>query len=203
MMQTPILLIFCFWTVVAWASFNDHINSDDVPDHTIIYIDESSPLVDACKRNDFKMVRMLVDKGADVRHRDDGGRSCLLYAVRNGNFEMVRYLVAEQFANVNVADDEGRTPISVASANGNLEMVKFLADNGANLEMGQLPEKTSFEVKTLLADLCADVSSIRLNGKRGNSDDEDEDENENETNTGRMKRERRRRLVLPFKASKQ
>ncbi|KAK9744715.1 Ankyrin repeats (3 copies) [Popillia japonica] len=68
----------------------------------------------------------------DIGGLDRSGRNILHYAVRQGNLEMVEYLL-NTFTqiNVNVCDSEWCSPIHLAVLIENLSIVKFLVEKGA------------------------------------------------------------------------
>ena len=80
--------------------------------------------LNACENGDLEMVKILVEKGADIRVYGD-------YSVRlaseNGHLETVKFLV-EKGANIRANNDYA---VRWASQCGRLEVVKFLVEKGA------------------------------------------------------------------------
>lgn len=76
---------------------------------------------------DLVLVKIAIQKGADVHYRDD---RALKEAVIGNYFNVVRYLV-NQGADVHSQHDFS---LSFASRDGRLEMVKFLVENGATVD---------------------------------------------------------------------
>jgi ankyrin repeat protein len=76
--------------------------------------------------------RLLIEKGADVNARDEGGMSVLEQAASSNHIELVRLLLSKG-ANVNTADGGGVTPLIAAAWNGdrNAPLVKLLIAHGA------------------------------------------------------------------------
>ena len=74
----------------------------------------------------------MVENGADINAKDDGGWTALMLASYNGEFEVVKYLV-ESGANINAKDNDGRTALMLASLNGKFEVVEYLIEKGANV----------------------------------------------------------------------
>lgn len=86
---------------------------------------------------------LLIEKGADIKARDEGGMSVLEQAAGVNNIEVVRVLLAKGAA-VNTADGGGFTPLIAAAGNGdrNAGMVKLLLERGAavNVKTGDTVE---------------------------------------------------------------
>ena len=70
-------------------------------------------------------VRVLIDAGADMDTKDDGGHSPLHFASRSGALEVVKMLV-EAGAGVCLTDDDGLTCLILAASNGHTETVRYL-----------------------------------------------------------------------------
>jgi hypothetical protein len=90
-----------------------------------------------------KPLAFLIEKGADVNARDEGGASVLEQAAGANNVELARLLLARG-ALVNIADGGGFTPLLAAAGNGdrNASMVKLLLQHGAavNVKSGDTVE---------------------------------------------------------------
>jgi ankyrin repeat protein len=88
-------------------------------------------LADASSRGDMKVVRALVQQGADVNARGVDGTSPLHHAVSSDHLD-VADLLLKAGANVTAADRYGVTPLSLAALNGNASMIRRLLDAGAD-----------------------------------------------------------------------
>ena len=97
-------------------------------------------LMTVVRENLFKLVKYLVEKGADVNN----GISPLLIACDRNNIEIVKYLV-EKGADVNTKDINGVTPLLIACERNDINIVKHLVENGANVN-----EKNRFEITPLI-----------------------------------------------------
>jgi ankyrin repeat protein len=73
----------------------------------------------------------LLEYGADVLARSQGGFTPLMFASRLGNLELAGTLIAAG-ADVNDTAADGSTPLLVATVRGHVAFAKFLLENGAN-----------------------------------------------------------------------
>ena len=77
---------------------------------------------------------LLLENGADVNSalagKDASGWTALLFAVVNGNFDLVKYLISKG-ADVNHTSDEGATALSLARQEKYESLVSLLKENGA------------------------------------------------------------------------
>lgn len=96
-------------------------------------------LTKAVQLNKIRVVRALLELGANVQGCHPGARTPLLEAVITGNREMVELLIAhgadiEKEGDVsNVKDYCIRTPLQHAVDNGHIHLIHLLADKGASL----------------------------------------------------------------------
>lgn len=84
-----------------------------------------------CRRNDI--ITYLLDKKANVKAKDRGGRNVLAYAADGRNMKGMEILVAKG-ADLNGTDKEGHTLLMKASERGSLDMVKYLIKKGAKVK---------------------------------------------------------------------
>ncbi len=82
-------------------------------------------VVTAALKEEWEIVRKLIDAGAPVESTDETGMTALMVAARQGNLEMVRTLVERQ-ARIDFMDFEGRTAIHYAMAAGKRDAVEVL-----------------------------------------------------------------------------
>jgi ankyrin repeat protein len=81
----------------------------------------------------FKIVKYLVEKGADKESKDLSSHTPLHLAAKKGHFEIVKYLV-ENHVDKESKDYKDETPLHMASENGHFEIVKYLVEKGANIQ---------------------------------------------------------------------
>ena len=93
-----------------------------VPDHRGNY-----PIHEAAKKCDLDIIKLLVEKGADIDIQDENGNTPLNLAVLAGKPELVYYFI-DMGADVNKKNKNGRAPIHQAAIKGNEEIVYALLD---------------------------------------------------------------------------
>lgn len=92
-------------------------------------IDNRTPLSWAAKRGHKGIVKLLLEKGADVNAANRNRRTPLHHASTNGYVDVVKLLL-EKGADVNAAQSDGRTPLHHASMDGHVDVVKLLSGSG-------------------------------------------------------------------------
>ena len=94
-----------------------------------------TPLIKACKKNDQKAVKELIENKADVNLKNDkNGYTPLIIACNEGNEEIVKILI-ENGAKINIKDENGYTALVFACSNGNENIVKYLISKGADVNI--------------------------------------------------------------------
>jgi len=91
-----------------------------------------SPLRLAIHKESSEVVKLLLDKGANINDADRNGFTPLHHAIDKGNSEVVQLLL-DRGANINDADRNGFTPLHQAIDKGNSELVQLLLDRGADV----------------------------------------------------------------------
>lgn len=97
-----------------------------------------TPLHLACERDHLAVAILLLDRGADVHARSDGGRNALHLAARFASADMVEMLLERGKADPDVRTSEGRTAFHYAASaarDGNEErrdVLRVLRDWGAD-----------------------------------------------------------------------
>lgn len=93
-----------------------------------------SPLMAAASENEVEMMRLLIDKGADVNFINPDGWTALIEAADEGAYEAAKLLL-DSGAKVNLRGDQTRvTALSMAASEGHPEIVELLLDAGAQPE---------------------------------------------------------------------
>jgi ankyrin repeat protein len=82
-------------------------------------------VITAALKQDWDVVRKLIDAGASVQSTDEKGRTPLMLAAQQGNLEMLRTLLERQ-ARIEFMDFEGRTALQYAMTAGKRDAVDVL-----------------------------------------------------------------------------
>jgi ankyrin repeat protein len=99
-------------------------------------------LRDAVSRNDRPTIERALAHGADIRAKDDLGRSTLLLAVMDAqSLELVRWL-HEKGVPVDEADVSGRTPLSFAADRGDFPVARYLLERKAAVDSRDMLGRT-------------------------------------------------------------
>ena len=107
-----------------------------------------------------RIVKVLLEFGADVNYKTEEGITALGRASVSGDSKSVRLLL-EHGADVNVRDNEGWTPLMIASNLGNKEVVKVLLEAGADVNIKNNENKTACDLaKGSGEDLSEDEKEI-------------------------------------------
>jgi ankyrin repeat protein len=89
----------------------------------------------AVRNDDTQKVERFIERGMDVNTADNNGTTLLMYAARNGNVELLEYLLKIK-PNLLIKNRYGETSIMLAALQGHLDCVKTLAKAGAAINPG-------------------------------------------------------------------
>ncbi len=141
-------------TALIWALENGH------PDSATLLIeaganvnakvwDDTTPLIWASKMGSdpfpldqdkvkayVDVVRLLIDKEAEIDSKDDMGVTALSYAAFKGHKEIATMLI-KAGADVNSQDDNKLTPLFRASQSGNEDIIDLLLEAGASIDLSK------------------------------------------------------------------
>lgn len=93
----------------------------------------TNAVITAALKQEWEVVRKLIDAGAAVESADETGLTPLMVAAKQGNVEMLRTLLERQ-ARIEFMDFEGRTALHYALAAARLEAVQLLVLYSPTLE---------------------------------------------------------------------
>ncbi|MBI3874199.1 MAG: ankyrin repeat domain-containing protein, partial [Arcobacter sp.] len=105
-------------------------NGDDIEEHYSDYL-AWTPLIHAIQTGNIDAVRLLVNRGADIR-KEYAGSNSLFLAANQGNEEMIK-LILSKGLDINSKNNLGETILFPITRTGKLPLVKYLLDNGANI----------------------------------------------------------------------
>jgi len=114
--------------------FNAEINATDKSKET--------PLM---KVVSVKIVKIFLERGADVNTKDSDGRTVLHFAALNDRIEMIKLLL-EFDAEINAIDNSEETPLMTAVRIKNADTVKLLLERDARLDLKNNDEKTALDI---------------------------------------------------------
>ena len=103
-----------------------------------------TPLLRAADAGHAKCIRMLLEKGANVKHADHKGRTALALASSKGH-KVVAKLLLKNNAEINKQDGRGNTSLALAAEKGHDAVVRVLLESGADADLADEDEETPFE----------------------------------------------------------
>jgi len=74
----------------------------------------------------LRVMNLLIENGADIHAKDKYNRTAIDEAIKNDNYEVVKYLIEEEGV-------DARNKLKDACYSGSVEMVKLLIENGADI----------------------------------------------------------------------
>jgi ankyrin repeat protein len=103
------------------------------PERNIPVIWGPNAVITAALKQDWEVVRKLIDAGAPVESTNEKGLTALMVAAQHGQIEMMRMLLERQ-ARIDFMDFEGRTAIHYAMAAGKRQAVELLLVQAPNFD---------------------------------------------------------------------
>lgn len=85
---------------------------------------------EACENMNLQIVKLLVEHGADVNPVNVWGMCPILYACKEHNFKIVKYLLEKEQSLANIKDPDGRTVLMYACESMDLDLVKYIYSLG-------------------------------------------------------------------------
>lgn len=96
---------------------------------------DRTALMRAAEKENFPLVKYLVEKKARLNKKDDRGWSALTYSVSSYQTQsQVLTLLLEKSADPNTSDDDGITPLMLAAKHGHVQAIRLLLDHGAKVD---------------------------------------------------------------------
>lgn len=98
---------------------------------------KSNPaIVEAAYNDDINKIKTMIVENVDINSTDNDGETALSVAAKNGNLNLLKYLLTVDGVNVNAFNLKGYTPLHQAAKFGYFEIVKALvATKGIELSL--------------------------------------------------------------------
>jgi hypothetical protein len=94
----------------------------------------NSPLIWAACNENTEMIKILLEGGANIEHKDDDGYTALHWAASCNETEVV-HLLLDNKAIIDATTDAKDTPLHIAAERGHEDTVKLLLERGANYHL--------------------------------------------------------------------
>jgi ankyrin repeat protein len=82
----------------------------------------------------FNVFQLLIEYGADIIIEDKFGQSCIFYAIREGHYDIIEFLVKLSDNKLDKPDKKGVTPFMFALKNGKTKISELLRESGFSTE---------------------------------------------------------------------
>jgi len=125
-------------------------------------------LCEVAAKGDTELVKVLLEKNADVNAKDTKGVTPLVYAAAGGHEQIVKMLL-DRGADVNAMANDGRRPLYISVARGDLPIARLLVDAKADVNIKDGHGGTALhtaavwdrhEIAEILIEAGADVNAI-------------------------------------------
>lgn len=111
------------------------------------------------------VVKLLLEKGAELKHRTILGETPVHLAAKSNQLQVLKYFVEELKQPLDAVTLQNETPLWLACATGALNTVKYLVENGACLNSSDKDGVTPSEVAKQSGHLA--VSNYLINKNTG------------------------------------
>lgn len=91
--------------------------------------------VSCCSKQNFNMVKILVDHNARVDIKDKKGNTVVHVCCETGNRKSLEYILKNKNVDLNLKNNKGNTPLHVAIGTANEEIVEVLTQYEINLNI--------------------------------------------------------------------
>jgi len=103
-----------------------------IPDFAFRHTDGRTALLEASYWGQPEVVKLLLEKGADVNAKDEAGHTAVIDAAQAGHPDIVALLLGKG-ADANAKAKEGRTALMEAASGGQVDAMQALLTGGADV----------------------------------------------------------------------
>ena len=165
---------FGFFYAVALGdtdTINQFIKAGVNLDNRKYHDDGVSPLMKAAEYGNLEVVKLLIEKGADMHQHTSSGRSLMYYAALGGNMSIVKFIISKNADCVRYITRSRHTILHAAVEGGNIDIVKLLIKKGADVNAKNKWNTTILhtasmvghvDIIKLLIENGADVNAIEI-----------------------------------------
>lgn len=143
-------------TLIAKGADVDATSEDDI-------LGSRTALMSAAMSNNAEKIQALLDGGADVNRRNNGGETALTFAAFNGWAEVAKLLLARG-ADVNLVPESGNTALIQAAGRGHALLVRLLIERRADVNARNKDGKTALMIANELIEK-GQFGPVGSNGK--------------------------------------
>jgi ankyrin repeat protein len=93
----------------------------------------------------YRIVKLLLEKGANLHIQTYRGETALHKAIQNEKYKVAKLLI-EKGSDINAVDSYGKTPLHYAVQRGHYNMVKLLLEKGANIHIQNYWGETALQI---------------------------------------------------------
>lgn len=123
------------------------LTGSDSPDPEDSY--GRTPLSWAAESGREAVVKLLLDKGAELETKSNTGWTPLSWAAWSGHEAVVKLLLDTGMVDVNAKDEDSSTPLSWAACNGHEAVIGLLLSNGADIGIENRSGWTALQLAAL------------------------------------------------------
>lgn len=102
---------------------------------------ENSPMHFAAQKNHLEIIRILLQRGAQIDARNRKRETPFHWACAFADIDLIEFMI-KHGAGINAVEDEGGTPLSWACYEGRENVVAFLCDHDVNINLADMENNT-------------------------------------------------------------
>ena len=89
----------------------------------------------AAQLGDVRILKLLIDNGADATKLDDGRRTIFMYAAVGGSVEVGKFIIKKGLVDIHALDREKQNALHFAAMHGKRDFVKLLIKIGFDIHL--------------------------------------------------------------------